>query len=162
MTFIAPLRSAVTFLCQQGRRFDIAAAAVLGQCKEFSALRYLRQLTLHHVLIQDDNHFAPGPCYDSWSKRRTCTKSGGNRLSYRQSVDNSPMLKDTQSGRLIMAARLKRGLSVRQLAERAGLNPEHLSRVERGKKGLGPIAEERIRAVLAVSESDPAQEPRRA
>ncbi len=48
--------------------------------------------------------------------------------------------------------RLARGLSLRETARRAGLDPAHLMRVERGEAGLSIESLERLARVLGLDD----------
>jgi transcriptional regulator with XRE-family HTH domain len=65
----------------------------------------------------------------------------------------------TQSGRQqtpvdppLRVVRRARGLSLRAVASRAGVDPGHLSKVERGEKQLSVDALHRVAAVLGLRE----------
>lgn len=54
----------------------------------------------------------------------------------------------------IKEAREKAGLSQRELAKEIGMSPEHLCRVERGRKGVSFSMAKLILAVLAARSGD--------
>jgi transcriptional regulator with XRE-family HTH domain len=54
----------------------------------------------------------------------------------------------------LRAVREARGLGLRQVAEEAGVDPAHLSRVERGQAGLSVESLRRVAQALALSELD--------
>jgi transcriptional regulator with XRE-family HTH domain len=58
----------------------------------------------------------------------------------------------TQTQRPLRAVRQARGLSLRKTATQAGIDPGHLSRVERGQAGLSVEALVRIAGVLGLRE----------
>ena len=52
----------------------------------------------------------------------------------------------------LRAARTQKGMSLRQAATQAGIDPAHLSRVERGEKQLSLPALRRLAGVLGLDE----------
>jgi transcriptional regulator with XRE-family HTH domain len=55
-------------------------------------------------------------------------------------------------GAHLRAAREARGLSLRETGRRAGIDPAHLLRVERGDKGLSVESLARLAGVLGLSD----------
>lgn len=52
----------------------------------------------------------------------------------------------------LRAVRVSRGWTLRQVAQRSGINPGHLSKVERGEKQLSIESLYRLAVVLGLSE----------
>lgn len=59
---------------------------------------------------------------------------------------------DARDVSALRAARLRAGLSLRQVAQRASMNPGHLSRVERGQEGLSTSSLRRLAQVIGLNE----------
>lgn len=60
----------------------------------------------------------------------------------------------TPNGNTLRALREARKLSIRALAERAGINPSHLSRIERGLAGVGEEKLDSLAKALGVTVAD--------
>ncbi|MFG2837058.1 helix-turn-helix domain-containing protein [Streptomyces zaomyceticus] len=63
-------------------------------------------------------------------------------------IDSTPV----QHRPPLRAVRAARGMGLREVAERAGIDPGHLSKVERGQKQLSVDSLHRLAAVLGLHE----------
>ncbi|MGC2374262.1 MAG: helix-turn-helix transcriptional regulator [Solirubrobacteraceae bacterium] len=68
-------------------------------------------------------------------------------------VDLSPP-RQTIATPPLRAVREARGFGLRRVAEKAGIDPAHLSRVERGQAGLSVESLQRLAQVLGLRELD--------
>lgn len=155
MTYIAPMRRAVLWLCSLGKAWDVASLVNAANVEERRAAAYVTILARQKALAYDDDLLRPGARFLHYAGAKVATRPGGNANAYRESarLRAAVYMEDVDARRIVghrlRESRLAAQMTLQEVASDSGISFQHLAKVERGLEGISPDALFRVDFAIA-------------
>lgn len=155
MTYVAPMRRAVLWLCSLGKGWDIASLVNAANVEERRAAAYVTILTRQKALAYDADLLRPGARFVTYAGATVATRPGGNATGYRDSarLRAAVYMQDVDERRIVghrlREARQAARMTLQEVANDSGISFQHLAKVERGLEGISPQALFRVDFAIA-------------
>lgn len=157
MTYVAPMRRAVIWLCSLGKPWDLRSLVNAADVEQRRASAYVTTLERAKALVYAGDLLLPGSRYQHFALAKVTTRPGGNSARYRAAaaIRDAHYMEDVDDRRIVghqlREKRLAADATLQDVAQRSGICFQHLSKVERGTEGISPMARDRVEQALEES-----------